>query len=108
LDLAASRVRHFDFRRSLVITRSQLDAGTEALRNAFRTRLAERKAHLERLAAKLDALSPVKILDRGYALIFDSSGTLVKDATRLSPGEQVSARVTRGSFTAEVKTTGKD
>src|SRR5260221_4146324 len=103
LDVAASRVRHFDFRRSLVITRSQLDAGTEALRNAFRARIAEKKAHVERLAAKLDALSPIKILDRCYALIFDSTGALVKDATRLSPGEQVSARVSTGSFTAEVK-----
>jgi exodeoxyribonuclease VII large subunit len=108
LDVAASRIRHFDFRRSLVITRSQLDAGTEALRNAFRARLADRKAHVERLTAKLDALSPVKILDRGYALIFDSSGALVKDATRLSPGEQVSARVSKGSFTAEVSETKPD
>jgi exodeoxyribonuclease VII large subunit len=108
LDVAASRVRHFDFRRSLVITRAQLDAGTEALRNAFRTRLAENRARLERLAAQLDALSPVKILDRGYALIFDSSGVLVKDAMRLSPGEQVSARVSRGSFTAEVKIAKSD
>ncbi len=103
LDVAASRVRHFDFRRSLVITRHQLDTGTEALRNAFRARLAAHGAHVERLAAKLDALSPVKILDRGYALIFDSSGALVKDATRLSPGDQVSARVSKGRFTAEVK-----
>jgi len=108
LDVAAARVRHFDFKRSLVITRGQLDAGTEALRNAFRARLAEYGARVERLAAQLDALSPVKILDRGYALIFDSSGALVKDATRLTAGEQVSARVARGSFTAEVKTARKD
>jgi exodeoxyribonuclease VII large subunit len=108
LDGAASRIRHFDFRRSLVIIRSQLDAVTEALRHAFHTRLAEHGARVERLAAQLDALSPGKILDRGYALIFDSRGALVKDATRLSPGEQVSARVSRGSFTAEVKETKSD
>jgi len=86
------------------------DFGTAlaGLTRASRARLAEHRARVERLAAQLDALSPVKILDRGYALIFDSSGALVKDATRLSPGEQVSARVTKGSFTAEVKETKSD
>jgi exodeoxyribonuclease VII large subunit len=108
LDLAAARVRHFDFRRSLAVTRAQLDAGTNTLLHAMRTRIAQDRARLEQLAAKLDALSPVKILDRGYALVFDASGVLIKDATQLSPGQQVSARVARGSFTAEVKKTKTD
>jgi exodeoxyribonuclease VII large subunit len=57
------------------------------------------------MAAKLGALSPLNILDRGYALVFDASGTLVTDATKLQPGQEISARVARGSFTAEVKKT---
>lgn len=108
LDLAASRVRHFDFRRSLALVRGQLDAGTEAVVHAFRSQLAKRISRVERLGAQLDALSPVKILERGYALVFDASGALVKDAGQLTPGEAVSARVARGSFTAEVKETRKD
>jgi exodeoxyribonuclease VII large subunit len=108
LDLAASRVRHFDFRRSLALVRGQLDAGTEAVVHAFRSQLAGRRATAERLAAQLDAFSPVKILERGYALVFDSTGALVKDAAQIRPGEQVQARVARGSFTAEVKSTRTD
>jgi exodeoxyribonuclease VII large subunit len=50
----------------------------------------------------------MKILDRGYALVFDASGALIKDAAQLSPGEEISARVARGSFTAEVKKTDVD
>ena len=65
---------------------AELDAGTEAVVCAFRTQLAARRAHTERLAAQLDALSPVKILERGYALVFDANGALVKDATKLAPG----------------------
>ncbi len=105
LDVAFSRVRHFDFRRSLALTRARLEAGTDALLRTMRARVAEDRARLEQLAGKLGALSPVKILDRGYALIFDASGALVKDAAQLSPGDEVSARVARGSFTAEVKRT---
>lgn len=108
LDLAAARVRHFDFRRSLAMDRGKLDSGTEALARAFRAHLAGHRSQLERLTAQLNALSPVKILERGYALVFDSSGALVKDVAQLARGAGISARVARGSFTAEVKSTKND
>ena len=82
--------------------------GIRAVAGAFRTQLASRRAHVEKLTAQLDALSPIKILERGYALVFDANGVLVKDAARLSPGTAVSARVARGTFTAEVKSTRRD
>lgn len=108
LDLAASRVRHYDFRRSLAVVRGELEARTESVVHAFQSQLAARRSRMERLAAQLDALSPVKILERGYALVFDADGALVKDATKLAKGTQISARVARGSFTAEVKSTEND
>ena len=105
LDVASARVRHFDFRRSLAVTRSKLESGGETLARVMRSHLAAQRASLNQLAAQLDALSPVKILERGYALVFDGHGALVKDAAQLAPGEQISAQVARGSFTAEVKST---
>ncbi|HET7872794.1 MAG TPA: exodeoxyribonuclease VII large subunit [Terriglobales bacterium] len=105
LEVASARVRHFDLRRSLAVTRGQLDSGTEALARAMRLHLREDYARLNQLAGKLEALSPMKILDRGYALVFDTQGNLVKDASRLSTGEQVTGRVAKGSFVAEVKRT---
>jgi exodeoxyribonuclease VII large subunit len=73
--------------------------------NVFRAQLAGRRATVERLTAQVEALSPVKILERGYALVFDANGTLIKDAAQVSAGTQVTARIARGSFTAEVKET---
>jgi len=107
LDLAA-RVRHYDFRRSLAVVRGELDARTEAVVHAFQSQLAARRARAERLTAQLNALSPVKILERGYALVFDESGALVKDVSQLAAGSEISAQVARGSFTAEVKSTKND
>ena len=46
--------------------------------------------------------------ERGYALVFDQSGALVKDASQLAPGTEISARVARGGFTAEVTSTKTD
>lgn len=103
LDVASARIRHFDFRRSLAMSRTKLDSGSDAVARAMRTRISDHRGRLSQLFAKLDALSPIKILERGYALVFDAHGALVKDAAQLSSGEQISARVARGTFTAEVK-----
>jgi exodeoxyribonuclease VII large subunit len=108
LDIASARVRHFDFRRSLAVTRTKLHAGTGTLHRAMQSRLARDRARLEQLSAQMGALSPVRILDRGYALVFDSQGNLVKNATQLLPGDRISARVSRGSLSAEVKETAPD
>jgi exodeoxyribonuclease VII large subunit len=108
LDIAASRVRHFDFRRSLAVVRGQIDSGTETMVHAFESYLAARRSHAERLSAQLNALSPVKILERGYALVFDENGALVKDVAQLKSGSEISAQVARGRLTAEVKKTFKD
>ena len=108
LEIASARVRHFDFHRSLAITRTKLDAGSDMLQRAMQARLSQHRSRLDQLTGKLNALSPVRILDRGYALVFDSAGNLVKDATRLSPGDRISARVARGTLGAEVKETRPD
>lgn len=103
LEIAAARVRHFDFRRSLAITRTKLESGADALARTMQALLTAQRSRLKQAVATLEALSPVKILERGYALVFDSNGNLLKDASQLSPGDEVSARVAKGSFTAEVK-----
>jgi exodeoxyribonuclease VII large subunit len=108
LEIAAARVRHFDFRRSLVANKDQLHSVTETLARSFRAYLAGHRSRLDRFAAEINALSPVRILERGYALVFDAGGALVKDASRLATGEKVSARLARGSFSAEVKSTKPD
>jgi exodeoxyribonuclease VII large subunit len=67
--------------------------------------LVERaRARLNPLRAHLDALSPVAILARGYALAFkQDTGELVRDATQLAPGNALDVRFGRGS--AEVSVT---
>ncbi|MBZ5524370.1 MAG: exodeoxyribonuclease VII large subunit [Acidobacteriia bacterium] len=102
LDVASTRILHFDFRQSLVLNRGRLNASGEKLVQALRFLMTGNRARLDQLAAQLDALSPVKILERGYALVFDSHGALLKDVSQVSPGETISARVARGSLTAKV------
>jgi exodeoxyribonuclease VII large subunit len=105
---AAAAVRHYDARRRLAAIRQELAAQTSKLAMATRTRLLERRGALDRQTASLEALSPVAILNRGYALVFDAKGELVKDAARLKAGDELSARLARGEVRARVTATEAD
>ncbi len=102
-ELAAAAVRHYDVRRMLSAIRQQLGAGVAAMAASARTVLLQKRSRLEQLSGQLEALSPLAILDRGYAVIFDSSGKLVKDAARVRIGDSITARLARGSIAAQVK-----
>src|ERR1700704_2161055 len=93
----SATVRHYDARRRLAAIRQQLQAQVANIAALTHTRLLAGRAVLDRRTAALEALSPVAILNRGYALVFDANGQLVKDATRVRPGDDISARLARGS-----------
>jgi exodeoxyribonuclease VII large subunit len=99
----AAAVRHYDVRRVLASMRKDLDAQSAALFSVFRNLLLEHKVRLERMETALQALSPLAILERGYALVFDASGQLLKDAEKVKAGDEISARLAKGTIEATVK-----
>ena len=103
LEVAAAAVRHYDVRRMLASIRQELEARVAGLASATRTALLQRTGRLNQLEGQLQALSPLAILDRGYALVFDSAGSLLKDAARVKAGDEISARLAKGTLTATVK-----
>jgi exodeoxyribonuclease VII large subunit len=101
----AAAVCHYDARRRLAAVWQRLEAQVASLGAATHTRLLESRGALDRQTASLEALSPVAILNRGYALVFDAKGRLVKDAARLEAGDELSARLARGRVRARVTAT---
>jgi len=101
-ETVSAAVRHYDARRRLTAIRQQLAAQVAKLAAATHTRLLQSRGALDRQTASLEALSPVAILNRGYALVFDAKGQLVKDAARLKAGDELSARLARGRIRARV------
>jgi len=99
----SAAVRHYDLRRVLAGVRGELGARTEAMAAAMRSVLLQRRARLDRVGSALEALSPVAILERGYALVFDGEGKLVKDANQVHDGQEIEARLARGRLGAVVK-----
>ena len=100
---ASAAVRHYDARRVLAGIRKDLASQTANLAAATRNALVFQKSRLHRLQLQLQALSPVSILERGYALVFDSAGRLVKSTAQVEMGDEISARLAQGTFTARVQ-----
>ena len=99
----AAAVRHYDLRLVLAGVRRELDNKISGMAAAAHSLLLQKRARLERLTSQMEALSPVAILERGYALVFDTSGKLVKDADSVKPGDEIKARVARGEIEATVR-----
>ena len=103
----AAAVRHYDLRMRLGSAHRDLNARTAALAAAVRTLNLQHRSRLERLTDALQALSPLAILDRGYALVLDASGKLLKDARNIKPGHQITARLAKGEIHATVNAPAK-
>ena len=89
--------------RLLVARRTDLDRATVALRGTPEMILLRRRSRWDRSRSSLEALSPKAILARGYALVFDAEGRLVKQASQLAPGEHVRTQLGRGEFVSQVE-----
>jgi exodeoxyribonuclease VII large subunit len=69
--------------------------------------VAARRHRYEGLTARLDALSPLKVLARGYAVAFDARGHALLQASQVRPGERVRVRLHEGELSAHVEETKK-
>ena len=99
----SAAVRHYDARRVLAGIKRDLVSHTANLSSVMKTALLRNRSRLEQAEYALKALSPVAILERGYALVFDSSGNLVKDSAQVNSGELISAKLAHGELTARVE-----
>ncbi len=106
LRLAQARRRLGDPASRFAPVRLALADLTGRLAAAELARLAAPRLRLTGLAARLDALSPLAILGRGYALVRRADdGRLVTDAARVLPGDRIDVRLDRGELAARVEAT---
>ena len=84
--------------------RSVLDSLEARARYSTRSGLDRRRLALERLGGRLDALSPLGVLDRGYSLTQNAvDGAVVRSASTLNPGDRLRIRLANGSVLARVE-----
>ena len=79
-----------------------IDMKLKSLQNSILLKIKEDKTKFVKEVAKLDALSPIKTLTRGYSIISKQDGRIAKEVKDLSQGEKVSIRLSDGSVDAQV------
>jgi exodeoxyribonuclease VII large subunit len=99
-----ARLRRFDVRPRLAADRRRMETAHSTMLQMLRARLARRRAAWEQASAKLEQLSPLRILDRGYAIVSNRTG-IVKDAAAAPPGTAIHVRLATGELDAAVTPT---
>lgn len=82
---------------------SRLARAQERLAQAMRRRLAHSRDRLAGLARQLQTVSPLAVLGRGYAILQDEQGQVVRRAADTQPGQALTARLGEGRLRVEVK-----
>jgi exodeoxyribonuclease VII large subunit len=82
--------------------RTRFDSASTAANDAITVHLQKARERLGLAAASLDALSPLSVLQRGYAIAEDASGTVLRDVDTVEVGDEVSVRLAKGKFRARV------
>jgi exodeoxyribonuclease VII large subunit len=100
-DLTA-RLRRQDLRLRMARARQRLQAADTAAAQLIRLRLTRAHGALNALVAHLTQLSPLKILERGYAIVTNELGVIVKQPVDAPPDSKVDIRIARGRMAARV------
>ena len=102
-DLASMmiRLREADIRRALAEQRGKLGVAVTRLQSSTRTMVDRHSEKFSVAVGKLESLSPLAVLARGYAIAFDKSGRIIKRAAEVNKGERIRVRVADGEMECE-------
>jgi len=97
------RIMSFDFRVKISAFRLRLEKRIAELSVRAERLLRTKRERLDRLRLQLEERSPLRVLERGYAIATDANGTLLRDAAQVALGDSVAIQLHRGRLTTEVK-----
>jgi exodeoxyribonuclease VII large subunit len=94
----------FDLRHRLAAVRARLQASTSALDSGVSRRRLRLESRLGSAAARLESLSPLAVLGRGYAVAWDETRTRVlRRASETAPGESLRVTLHEGEIRCDVR-----
>ena len=99
----AARLLRADPAQRLHGERRHIDSLATLLRGRVQSLLADRSARLARAQALLDSLNPDAVLARGYAIVRDADGVVLRNAAKTTPGSEIAAQLGNGTLVAEVR-----
>lgn len=100
---ARLRIASFDFRMKIAAFRLRLEKRAAELGARIERRLRAKRDRFEKLSLQLQERSPLRVLERGYAIATDAAGNLLRDAAQVALGETVTIQLHHGKLSTEVK-----
>ncbi|WP_372966055.1 exodeoxyribonuclease VII large subunit [Marinobacter sp.] len=88
--------------KSIASTEEQVARLRERMQLAIQQHLRQQREKLQFHAQTLNVVSPLATLGRGYAIVKDEKGGIIRNATQLSPGQVIQAQLGQGSISARV------
>jgi len=101
--VAHLRIVSFDFRMKIAALRLRLQKRGSELSARSERLLQSKRQRLDRLRLQLEERSPLRVLERGYAIATDAAGTVLRSAEQVPIGDLIGVQLARGRLTAEVK-----
>ena len=102
-ETALSRLAAVDFRARLRAAGVRLDQRTKELEVRISRALGAKGQLLEKFLVQLEERSPLRLLQRGYAICYDAAGNVVQAADQVALGDRIRVQLARGRLGAEVK-----
>jgi exodeoxyribonuclease VII large subunit len=102
-EIALSRMAAVDFRARLRAAAVRLDRRSAELGVHVRRTVAAKSQMVERLRVQLEERSPLRLLERGYAICYDATGNVVQAADSVAIGDRIRVQLSRGRLGAEVR-----
>ncbi len=108
INLVQARLMQQDIHRQMALHQQCLRALETALLQAANVPMERRRTRWSRATDRLLTLSPLAVLERGYALVYDASGNLVKEAEQLHANDPLQLCFAHGRAKARVTETEKE
>ena len=99
---AQLRFTAVDFGARVARLRAAVEQRAAALDAAVERMLAAKREVFRAAAVQLEERSPLKILERGYAIAYDAAGNVLRSAEQVNAGEEIAVRLGRGTIDATV------
>ena len=101
-NVAHKRIVAFDFRMKIAAVRLRLEKLQLELASRSERALRQKRDRLDRLRLQLHERSPLRVLERGYAIATDSTGQILRSSAQVAVGDAVTLRLHQGRLTTSV------
>jgi exodeoxyribonuclease VII large subunit len=99
----AADVLHHEPRQMLARAGERLEVSRTRIERSLERSIRRASARGEALDARLRSLSPLAVLDRGYALIVSEDGSVIRSVSQVANGDRVKTRLSDGEFDGTVE-----